>query len=133
MPLELDPLTNAVARLEEGVVNYQRDPTNVFSRDALIKRFEFTYELSTRFLRRYLRETSPSAEEIDQADFPDLIRTAAKRGITHGEWADWKEYRDLRNRSSHGYHEEIAEKVILGIPEFLREAQFLLQQLRSKD
>jgi len=40
----------------------------------LIQRFEFTHELSHKMLRRYLKETAASPEEIDRIPFADLIR-----------------------------------------------------------
>ena len=46
-----------------------------FLRDAVIQRFEFTYELSHKMLKRFLESTSPSPANIDEMAFQDLIRT----------------------------------------------------------
>ncbi len=46
-----------------------------------ILRFEYTYELSHKMLKRYFEMTEPNAEMIDQMLFPDLIRTASERGL----------------------------------------------------
>jgi len=48
--LILTPLTKAVASLELALVQ----PKNEFVRDAVIQRFEYTYELCWKMLRRYL-------------------------------------------------------------------------------
>ena len=49
--LDLTPLDNAIARLDEGWTRYQRDVSDIQIRDGLIQRFEFTYEVSPEQLR----------------------------------------------------------------------------------
>ena len=51
--LDLTPLDNAIARLDEGWTRYQRDVSDIQIRDGLIQRFEFTYEISHKMLRRF--------------------------------------------------------------------------------
>ena len=71
MKLDTTPLGNAVRRLREGLARYEREPADEQIRDGLIQRFEFTYELCARMLRRYLRETAPSRDEIERMPFAD--------------------------------------------------------------
>lgn len=97
-----------------------------------IKAFEFTYELSTKFLRRYLEISEPSAEIIDEMSFPNLVRTANERGLIKNDMSVWKKYREKRNITSHTYDEQKAKAVIAIIPEFLSEAQFLFRQLQER-
>ena len=42
--------------------------------------------------------------------FQDLIRTANEQSLLQGDWADWKQYRDMRRRTSHTYDEAVALK-----------------------
>ena len=58
----------------QGATRYKPESTDEQLRDGLIQRFEFTYELSHKMLRRYLKETAASPEEIDRIPFADLIR-----------------------------------------------------------
>ena len=60
MKLDITSLGNAVRRLREGRDRYQREPADEQLRDGLIQRFEFTYELCHKMLRRYLKETAAS-------------------------------------------------------------------------
>ncbi len=83
--LDLSPLQKAVVLLNEVLVEYQKN-TNAFIRDASILRFEYTYELCHKMLKRYLEITEPNAQEIDQMSFPALIRTGSERGLLLNGW-----------------------------------------------
>lgn len=52
--LDLSPLDRAIDRLNEGLVRYQQDISDTQIRDGLIQRFEFSYEISHKMLKRYL-------------------------------------------------------------------------------
>ena len=60
MCVEASALADAVQRLREGRARCDREPADEQLRDGLIQRFEFTYELCHKTLRRYLRETAAS-------------------------------------------------------------------------
>lgn len=130
--LDITPLKNVFFRLEEGLTRYQSDITDLQIRDGLIQRFEFTYELSHKMLKRYLEATAANPEEFDTMTFQDLIRTGNEKGLLLGDWTDWRRYRDMRSRTSHTYDEETALQVVAGIPAFLAEAAFLVQSLQKQ-
>jgi nucleotidyltransferase substrate binding protein (TIGR01987 family) len=132
MTLDISPFTRAIQRLDEGMVRYLTDTSDTQIRDGLIQRFEFTYELSHKMLKRYLESASPSPGEFDSADFPYLIRSANERGMLLGDWPQWKQYRDMRAKTSHTYDEDIALAVVTGIPAFQREAHHLHDQILAK-
>ena len=129
--LDLSSLEKAVLSLDESVTEYKKNPKNRFVRDANIQRFEYTYELSYKMLKRYLEISEPNAEEIDQMSFPNLIRTASERGLVQNGWDVWKIYRDARNITSHTYNEEKAIQICIIIPQFLDETKHLLFQLQK--
>ncbi len=54
--LYLTPFENALGRLQEGYVRYQKDIHDTQIRDGLIQRFEFTYDISHKMLKRYLEK-----------------------------------------------------------------------------
>jgi nucleotidyltransferase substrate binding protein (TIGR01987 family) len=130
--LDITPLANAVARLREGLERHLQEPDDDQLRDGLIQRFEFTYELSDRILKRFLRLTAASPEEVDRMSFQDLIRTANQQNLLLGDWPAWHRYRDLRARTSQTYHAETAEQVAAAIPAFLAEAGHLANALISR-
>lgn len=132
MKLDFTPLRNAIARLDEGLKRYLADPADIQIRDGLIQRFEFTYDLSHKSLRRAIETASANPEAIDHFTFPELIRTGCEQGLLAGDWGNWKRYREKRNTTSHTYDEQKALEVVGVIPEFLEEAKALQQRLRTR-
>jgi nucleotidyltransferase substrate binding protein (TIGR01987 family) len=130
--LDITPLVNAIDRLREGLARHQSEPADDQLRDGLIQRFEFTYELCHRTLKRFIRQTAASPEEVDRMEFQNLIRTANQQGLLLGDWPAWHRYRDARARTSHAYHAKIAQDVADSIPAFLAESEYLRDQLRKR-
>jgi nucleotidyltransferase substrate binding protein (TIGR01987 family) len=84
-PLDLTSLNNAISQLEQGLKAASADAKDQLKRDGVIQRFEYTYELSHKMLKRFLEATEASSQTIDAMSFPDLIRTASERGLLlHG-------------------------------------------------
>jgi nucleotidyltransferase substrate binding protein (TIGR01987 family) len=132
MKLDTTSLGNAVRRLREGLARYEREPTDEQIRDGLIQRFEFTYELSHRMLRRYLREAAASPDEIERMPFADLIRTGNARGLLRSDWPAWRSFREMRARTSLTYDAKVASQVAAAIPVFLEEAEHLYAELQRR-
>ena len=130
--LNVESLINAAQRLEEGQARYQKDESDIQIRDGLVQRFEFTYELSHKILKRYLELNSANPVQFDQMTFADLIRTGNEQGLLASDWMVWKNFREMRSSTSHAYDETIALKVVSGIPDFLEEVKFLLHQLQLR-
>lgn len=128
---DLSSLEKAITSLDKAIHEYQKS-SNEFIRDASIQRFEYTYELAHKMLKRYLEMTEPNAEEIAQMSFPNLIRTGSERGLLLNGWDEWNAYRSARNQTSHAYDEDKAMQVCMLIPRFLEEAKYLLMQLQER-
>ena len=132
MTLILTPLENAINSLNIAFVEYQKDNNNEFVRDSVIQRFEYTYELCIKMLKRYLELNTSSKGEVDLMSFNDIIRKSNIKGLLGGNLEDWQKYRDMRNITSHTYDVEKAIMVIDIVDEFLYEAEFLLNKLKEK-
>jgi nucleotidyltransferase substrate binding protein (TIGR01987 family) len=132
--MKLDPtsLGNAVERLREGLLRHEHEPKDEQIRDGLIQRFEFTYELSHRTLKRYLKETAASPDEIERMPFADLIRAGKAQGLLRSDWPAWRRFREMRARTRHTYDAKAASQVVAAIPGFLREAEHLLAELQRR-
>lgn len=132
MSLDFTPLVKAVARLDEGLARYRVDESDAQIRYGLIQRFESTYDLANKMLRRTLEAGAANPEEVDRLTFPGLIRTGVEQGLVAGRWSDQRTFREMRNITSHTYDEAKAVQVVAAIPAFLAEARTLLDRLQAR-
>lgn len=129
MALDFSPLAQAVSRLDEIVALFRREPDNEVIRDAMIQRFEFSYDLAHKSLRRAIAAAAASPDEIERMSFPTLIRTAGEMGLVAGDWPAWHEFRAMRNLTSHTYDQAKAIDVARRVPAFLEEVRPLRDRL----
>lgn len=105
-------------------------PLKPHLRSAVIQSFEFTYELSVRLLRRVLIERAESADRVADISFNDLLRSAADAGLM-SDAARWREWREMRNATSHAYDEAKAQAVAGRAAAFAADARALLDALEA--
>ena len=132
MQLDTTSLGSAVRRLREGLARCEREPADEQIRDGLIQRFAFTYELSHKMLRRYLKETAASPDEIERMPFADLVRSGNAQGLLRSDWPVWRRFREMRARTSHTYDAKVASQVASAIPGFLEEAEHFYAELQRR-
>lgn len=130
--LDFQSLEKAIAQLDAGLMESQATPESELLRDGVIQRFEYTYELSWKMLRRYLEVTLPNPDEVDGMSFQTLIRTGSEQGLLLSGWDRWVNYRKARGTASLVYDGEKAREVFGVVPEFLQEAKYLLGKLTEK-
>ncbi len=130
-PLDLSSLEKAIGRLGDGIREADAEPANELIRDGVIQRFEYTYELAWKMLKRFLESTSANPAEVDEMSFQTLIRTGSERGLLRGGWDRWIVFRKARGTTSHTYDADKAGEVFRIAPDFLEEARFLLERLRA--
>ena len=130
MTLILTPLKRVLAALDSGIVRALAAPEDDMLRDACIQRFEFTWELAQKLLRRKLEEIEASSAGLDQMAFKELIRLAAERGLVNDPLA-WFAFREQRNRTVHTYDETQAKAVFSALPAFAVAARRLLEELEK--
>lgn len=99
------------------------------SRDAVIQRFEYTFELSWKLLKRYLQESSP--ENVDGLSANDLFRVGFEMGLLD-DAKRWLEYRLARNLTSHTYDEGRANQVFESAKIFVKDGEFFLEELKRR-
>lgn len=139
MRLDLTSLDDAIAQLEEALEYHgsdlaSRDPAlKLHLRAAVIQAFEFTYELSFKMIKRHLEEASENPARFDKMSFKAIMREAFQRELVQSELPIWEEYRKLRGTTSHTYNKDKAQAVFESVPDFLREARHLRDQLRQRN
>ena len=124
--LDLSSLMNAVARLEGA---FGRPPGNDLERDGCIQRFEYTYELCWKMIRRQL--VLMDVGDADLLGRCELFREAARRGlITDPEL--WFTFQKARNLTSHNYDEDKADETYAVALSFVPHARKPLDELLDR-
>ncbi len=132
--VDLSHLRKALAMLNEALVFWSAQPDGAplkpHLRSAVIQSFEFSYELSLRLLRRVLMERSASPPLVADLSFNDLLRNAADAALMP-DAQRWREWRDMRNATSHAYDEAKAQAVACRAAGFAADAVALLAAMEA--
>ena len=129
--LNIQSLINAHNSLDKGIKRARHDSTDLEVRDACIQRFEYTFELAIKTIKRYIEMEMPISQNIDQLNYRDLLRIADEIGlIQHVEV--WFTYREARNQTSHAYDQNKAAMVFQVAIDFLEKSRFLIKQIHQK-
>ena len=129
--LDLTSFEKALNSLFEVIEVYNSDKNNLITRDSMIQRFEYTYSLSLKMIKRYLAKSAFVFENLEGMSFNEMIRQANKMGLLRSNLEKWDDYRQKRNLTSHTYDEEAAKSVVSIIEDFAQEAEFLLTSLKK--
>ncbi|BBP44855.1 hypothetical protein THMIRHAS_02280 [Thiosulfatimonas sediminis] len=133
--LDFSSLEKAIARLDESlhlVSAIEQEDTPLYRTliSGVIQHFEFTYELSWKFMKRWLGENL-GASQVDGVSRRELFRLAAEYQLIVSV-DDWMLFHRARNETSHTYHEHKALEVFAIAKAFLPQAEQLLQRLKAK-
>ncbi len=130
--IDLSPFEKALASLFEVIEIYNKDKTNLIARDSMFQRFEYTYSLALKMIKRYFTNGAFVFENIDSMTFNEMIRQANKMDLLRSNLETWDNYRQKRNLTSHTYDENVAKDVVSVIEDFSLEAKVLLDNLKKK-
>lgn len=131
--LNISALENAEKKLKEMLLRYEKESDDEAVRDSVIQRFEFTYSIALKTLRKYFIERAFVLEEVNQMSFNEMIRTASQLNLLVSNLEKWTVYREMRNMTSHTYDEEIALQVVSIIPDFSKEIAYLITRLKESN
>ena len=129
--LDFTALENFLQRLGEVVEIYKKNPQYTIVRDSLIQRFEFTYSITLKTLRKYFIERAFIVDDVNKLSFNEMVRTAMQLNLLKSDLAKWTEFREMRNLTSHTYDENVALKVSGIVPDFYEEITYLLKELKG--
>ena len=117
--LDLSNIKNAIATLEEAINYYNTDveqPIKNMYADSCIQRFEYTYELSWKIMKKYLKLFFNKTEQ--ELNIKNIFRYMEGYGLIK-DWTKWVEYNDARNNTSHEYNLNKAQFVLTVLKTFL--------------
>lgn len=131
--LDFTALENTINRLGEVLKRYEREKTDDVVRDSVIQRFEFTYSIALKTLRKYFIERAFVIDDVNNLSFNEMIRITSKLNLIKSDLEKWTQYRTMRNLTLHTYDEEIALKVVGIVPDFYEEISFLLTKMKGSE
>lgn len=129
--MRLEALKESLSTLIFAYDAYKEDKKNALIRDAVVKRYEYTYETALKMIKRRLKETILSEANINSMNFNDFIRTANEANLLSNTLSQWQSYREQRNATSHTYSAHKAEALFSILSQFIAEMKFLLQSLNE--
>ena len=118
----LTPLKKAVSSLEKAIAL----PKDDITRDASIQRFEYTFELAWKTLKRHLSIEAG----IEEYSIKNLFREAARFNLINNVEI-WFTYLEARNLTSHTYNENTAEETYQAAKKFAKDVAELLKKLEA--
>ena len=133
MKLDLTSLISSITSFKEAIDKYNEDTTNSFVRDSVIQRFEYTYSLALKMIKRYLETNALTQDEVDSFSFNDMIRVANENGLLLTNLEIWNKYREKRNITSHTYDVQKAIEVISVVNDFYKDVDYLLKQIQKRN
>ena len=128
--LELTSLQKAIDSLRESMKCYNKNAGSVpadILRDSVIQRFEYTYELSWKMIKRWL-EINLGSTYVDGVSRKELFRYAAEHHLIQDP-IKWFSYHEARNQTSHVYDEIVAEDVFGVVGDFIKDVEYLYQEI----
>lgn len=139
MPLDLDSLTLALAALRDALDVQQGalsnpafdDRARVVLRAGVIRTFELTYELSWKFMKRWLDEAL-GRSAVEGVARRELFRLAAESGLIR-DVERWMDAHRARNQTSHTYDGGTADEVLAIAREFLHDAEQFADALAARN
>jgi len=133
--LDITHLKNAVEALQSCINDYNKyaaseDSLRESLRSGVIQNFEVAYELSWKFMKRWLVFNIGNSI-VDGVPRFELFKLAAENGLI-SDIETWFDFHDARNKTSHEYGEEVAETVLEYALKFLPYAKEFLDVLEKK-
>lgn len=121
--INLSPLKNALDSLETGIGN---KTLSDLERDGVIQRFEYTFELSWKVLKKYFKANN----NIQIDSIKQIFREAGKQNLISSV-ENWFEYLKARNNTTHTYDQSVAKNVFDEAKRFAPDARELILNLEE--
>ena len=126
----LEKAYNMLLTVKPNDINFEYDMYH----SAVIKEFEVILEQSGKLLKKVLIPYFHSKKAVDSLTFKDMFREAGGRDLLSIEEVErWLEYRDNCNLTAHDYGFDLAEKTLLMMPNFIKDANSLIKLIKNKN
>ena len=120
----------AIAKKVEAQNEADREPYMYeVCRAGVIQHFEICYELSWKFMKRWLEKCN--GDDVEGLSKKELFRLAQEKGLIN-DFEKWSSFASARNRTSHVYDEEVAEDVYFIAKESKPYMEKLMAELEAR-
>lgn len=93
-------------------------------RAACVKEFEIILEQTGKLLKKCLKPYFATAKQVDQLNFKDIFRYAARFGLLEAEEAErWLRYRDSQDDKESDDCAGFSEDIFRLLPQFIEDAK----------
>lgn len=116
-------------KADEPLVADEVENEFITHRDALIKRFEFCYELTWKFLQLFLRTKYSIDANSPRKVFQECFQQSI---LSRDESVTFLEMIDARNATTHKYDESTADEVSKKIIEYYHFLESIIQRISIK-
>ena len=132
MEIEISSLKNALNTVKESVdilKNNKEEYLRTSLEDSLVKRFEYTLELSKKIMKKILKKLYDKQEE--ELTVNNVFRFMyGLNFISNTE--SWRNYHEKRNNTAHEYNIEKSRKLLELIPDFINDVEELINNIEKK-
>ncbi|MCQ2754436.1 MAG: nucleotidyltransferase substrate binding protein [bacterium] len=125
-------LEEAYKTLKQCYVDFQSNQNSVlieYIEDSCVKRFEYTLETAWKLMKKILAKKYGKTQE--ELTINNIFRFMQGYGYTEN-WENWKKYYELRNNTAHEYNLIKSRELMKIIPDFIRDAEFLISKLSEE-
>lgn len=119
--IDISSLIKAFEFFKNALPNISTD----LERDGAIQRFEYTFELTWKTLKKVL-----AVKGLYINNPRDVFRDAAQTGLIE-EIEPWFEFIKMRNLTVHTYNEDYALEIFQSLPKFKTETEKLISKLKN--
>ena len=133
--LDITSLTNAVNALSDSIMAYEEysSQNKVLKhslRSGVIQNFEVAYELSWKFMKRWL-EINIGPDIVAGVTRKEFYRIA-EENLLISDVNMWWIFHEARNNTSHIYNEDVADETLNTAFDFLTFAEDFMDVLKEK-
>jgi len=131
MEINISSLKNALSIVKESVNildNNSEEYLRTSLEDSLVKRFEYTLELSKKIMKKILKKFYDKQEE--ELTVNNIFRFMyGLNFISNPE--SWRNYHEKRNNTAHEYNLEKSRKLLELIPDFVKDVEELITNIEK--
>lgn len=132
MNIDISNLESALNTLKLSMDVLEKEKNSNFVdmlEDSCIKRFEYTLEISRKIMKRVLKKIYGKSEE--ELTVNNIFRFMQGYKFIDN-WENWRNYYEKRNNTAHEYNLEKSRKLMVLLPEFIKDADTLIKNLKEK-